>query len=191
MRPGSAIRSARSKAARWAWPATAPSAGRSRCVRVRSACASSPRGGRIGARRNSNIVRAGSIAELAALSDHLLLALPLTDATRHCIDAAVLEGARPGLHLINIARGGLVDQSALLAAFDADQLGFATLDVTEPEPLPADHPIYTHPRIRLTPHLSWSGQASRTRLTEQIIVNLSAYARGEALRDLVDPIRGY
>ena len=138
-----------------------------------------------------DIVRAGSLAELASLSDHLLLALPLTDATRHCIDASVLAGARPGLHLINIARGGLIDQPALLAALDADRLGFATLDVTEPEPLPAGHPIYTHPRIRLTPHLSWSGQASRTRLTEQILVNLSAYARGEALRDLVDPIRGY
>ncbi len=138
-----------------------------------------------------DIIRAGGLAELASLSDHLLLALPLTDATRHCIDASVLDAARPGLHLVNVARGGLVDQPALLAALDADRLGFATLDVTEPEPLPAGHPIYTHPRIRLTPHISWSGQASRARLTEQILVNLSAYVRGDALRDVVDPICGY
>lgn len=155
-------------------------------------------GMRIAARRRSDwdgdapeILKAGSLAELASLSDHLLLALPLTDATRHCVDAAMLEEAKPGLHLINIARGGLVDQRALLAALDARRIGFATLDVTDPEPLPAGHAIYTHPRIRLTPHISWSGKASRTRLTEQILGNLTAYASGGGLQDVVDPIRGY
>lgn len=138
-----------------------------------------------------DLLRVDSLDALADLSDHLVLALPLTDATRHCVDAALLSAPRPGLHLVNIARGGLVDQPALLEALDRGRLGFATLDVTEPEPLPADHPIYTHPRIRLTPHISWSGQAARTRLTEQILGNLTAWGRGETLRDVVDPARGY
>jgi phosphoglycerate dehydrogenase-like enzyme len=139
----------------------------------------------------SGLSKAGSLAALADLSDHLVLGLPLTGATRHCVDATLLATARPGLHLINIARGGLVEQTALLDALDGHRLGFATLDVTDPEPLPAGHPIYTHPRIRLTPHISWSGQAGRARLTEQILANLSAYARGDVLRDVVDPARGY
>lgn len=138
-----------------------------------------------------DIVKAGSLAELACLSDHLLLALPLTDATRHCVDAAVLDASRPGLHLVNVARGELVDQAALLAALDGNRIAFATLDVTDPEPLPAGHPIYTHPRIRLTPHISWSGQASSTRLTEQILSNLTAFVDGNSLLQAVDPVRGY
>ena len=137
------------------------------------------------------VSRVGSLAELASISDHLVLALPLTGATRHCVDHAVFEAARPGLHLVNIARGGLLDQAALLTALDKGRLGFATLDVTDPEPLPDGHPIYVHPRIRLTPHVSWSGHGTRTRLTEQILGNLTAYARGETLRDVVDPARGY
>ena len=140
---------------------------------------------------DADMLGVDSLAALADLSDHLVLALPLTDATRHCVDARVLAASRPDLHLINIARGGLIDQPALLDALDAGRLGFATLDVSEPEPLPDGHPIYSHPRIRLTPHISWSGQSGRARLTDQILFNLTAYGRGEALRDVVDPARGY
>ncbi len=140
---------------------------------------------------DAEVLRVDSLDALADLSDHLVLALPLTGATRHCVDAGLLAAPRPKLHLINIARGGLVDQGALLAALDAGRLGFATLDVSEPEPLPVGHPLYSHPRIRLTPHISWSGQAGRTRLTNQILDNLTAYGRGAALRDVVDPARGY
>ena len=131
------------------------------------------------------------MAALAAHSDHLVLALPLTAATRHIVDAAMLAQAKPGLHLVNVARGGLVDHPALLAALDSGQLGFASLDVTEPEPLPEGHPFYTHPKVRLTPHMSWSGGNGQALLIRKILDNLDAYADGRALHDVVDPARGY
>jgi phosphoglycerate dehydrogenase-like enzyme len=137
------------------------------------------------------VARAGALAELFSVSDHLLLALPLTPATRRCVNADILAQAKPGLHLINVARGGLLDQEALMAALDARKIAFATLDVTEPEPLPPDHALYLHPRVRLTPHVSWSGNATRARLTDQIVANLSAFAQGGTLIGIVDPSRGY
>ena len=131
------------------------------------------------------------LATLAARSDHLVLALPLTDATRGCVDAPLLAQAKPGLHLVNVARGGLVDQPALLAALDRGQLGFASLDVTEPEPLPARHPLYTHPLVRLTPHLSWAGGSVQQALARQILANLDRYLSRERLHDVVDPEHRY
>ncbi len=131
------------------------------------------------------------LASLAARSDHLVLALPLTDATRGCVDAALLAQARPGLHLVNIARGGLVDQPALLEALDRGQLGFASLDVTEPEPLPERHPLYAHPRVRLNPPLTRSGGSAQQGLARQILGNLDRYLSQERLQDVVDPEHRY
>jgi phosphoglycerate dehydrogenase-like enzyme len=132
-----------------------------------------------------------SIGDLAAVSDHLVLALPLTPETRHIVNAAVFDRAKPGLHLINIARGGLVDQEALLRALDKGQVGWATLDVTEPEPLPKRHPFYDHPCVWLSPHVSWSDTGSEERLTVKILGNLDAYVRGLPLTDVVDVAAGY
>jgi len=133
----------------------------------------------------------GRLEELIAVSDHLVLALPLTGESRGLVGGGLLARAKPGLHLVNIARGGLVDQDALLAAIEAGRIGGATLDVTEPEPLPAGHPFYRHPAIRLTPHLSWIDPAVEERLADKIVANLDAYARGEPLRDVVDVGAGY
>jgi len=132
-----------------------------------------------------------SLEELVRISDHLALALPLTDATRHCVNESLLAHANPNLHLINIARGDLIDQEALLAALDNGKLGFATLDVATPEPLPAGHRFYTHPRIRLTPHISWSGPQVAKHLAERVRVNLTRFCNGEKLIDVVDAERGY
>ncbi len=131
------------------------------------------------------------LEDLAAASDHLVLALPLTAASRRLVDARLLARAKPGLHLVNVARGALVDQDALLAAIDSGRIAGATLDVTDPEPLPAGHPFYRHPAIRLTPHVSWSAPDFERRLADRILANLDAYARGEPLRDVVDPDTGY
>ena len=98
------------------------------------------------------MLRGLSLAELLATSDHLALVAPGTEATRHVINAASLAHARPGLHLVNVSRGSLIDQTDLLAALDAGRLGYASLDVTEPEPLPSGHPLYTHPRVYLSSH---------------------------------------
>ena len=134
---------------------------------------------------------AGSIDDLFARSDHLTLAMPLTPATRHIVGARALSHAKPGLHLINVARGGLIDQEALLAALDDGKIARATLDVTEPEPLPDGHPFYTHPKVRLTPHVSWDGEGNASRMSGIILANLDAYARGLPLTNIADPAVGY
>jgi len=133
----------------------------------------------------------GDLAAVVASADHLVLALPATDESRSLIDAAVLSHAKPTAHLINIARGSVLDQEALLAALDRGRLGFATLDVTEPEPLPADHPLWIHPLVRLTPHISSNYTLLRGVLFDKVAVNLERFVRGEALADIVDPVAGY
>jgi len=129
--------------------------------------------------------------EVIASADHLLLSLPATAATHRLIDAPALASARPHLHLINVARGSVLDQQALLAALDAGRLAFATLDVTEPEPLPLDHPLWSHERVRLTPHVSSNYTVVRHRLLDKIAANLTRFARGEPPTDIVDTAAGY
>lgn len=132
-----------------------------------------------------------NLPDVVAVADHLVLALPATDATRLLINGALLSHAKPTAHVINIARGSVLDQDALLDALDAGRLGFATLDVTEPEPLPGDHRLWTHPRVRLTPHISSNYTLLRGALFEKVTQNLDRFVRGEALEDVVDPLAGY
>lgn len=129
---------------------------------------------------------AASIEELIESVDHLVLALPATSKTTRLIDAGVLARARRSLHLINIARGKIIDQAALLSALDAGQLAGATLDVTDPEPPPDGDPVYRHPKIVLTPHISWTGGDNSRRLADKTVANLDAYARSAPLADVFD-----
>ncbi len=131
------------------------------------------------------------LTEVIAAADHIVLALPGTPATDKLINAEVLAHAKPTAHLVNIARGSVIDQAALLAALDGGKLDFATLDVTDPEPLPDGHPIYTHPKIRLTPHISSNYLAVRHRLFDKVAEDLSRFARGETPSDIVDAVAGY
>lgn len=131
------------------------------------------------------------LERLMAEADHIVLCVPATPQTRHLVDDALLARVKPGAHLINIARGSVVDQEALVRALDAGRLDFATLDVTEPEPLPEGHPLYSHPRVRLTPHISSNYMLIRHRLLEKVQDDLSRFARGEQPSDVVDPARGY
>ena len=94
-----------------------------------------------------DVARVDSVERLLAESDHVLLAAPATDETARIINAETLSAAKPGLHLINLARGILVDDEALLQALDESRLARATLDVSHPEPLPEGHPFYTHPKV--------------------------------------------
>ncbi|MDI4234026.1 NAD(P)-dependent oxidoreductase [Bradyrhizobium sp. Arg237L] len=127
-----------------------------------------------------------TIETLIELSDHLVIALPATAKTTHLINAEVLARARKSLHLINVARGRIIDQHELLRALDAGKLAGATLDVTDPEPPPDGDPIYTHPKIVLTPHVSWTGGEDIKRLADKTLVNLDAYAHGAPLADVFD-----
>jgi phosphoglycerate dehydrogenase-like enzyme len=125
------------------------------------------------------------------VADHILLAVPATPATRHLVNDALLAHAKPGAHLINVARGSVVDQEALIRALDDGRLDFATLDVTEPEPLPEGHALYSHPKVRLTPHISSNYLLVRHRLLDKVNEDISRFVRGESPSDVVDPSRGY
>lgn len=135
--------------------------------------------------------RAASLQALAAESDHLVLAAPGTADTFQVLNDAVLAAARPGLHLINIARGSLVDQEALLRALDSGRVALATLDVTDPEPLPAGHPLYRHPAVRLSPHTSPMDPGNPQRLLHKFLANLQRFQAGEPLTDVADLALGY
>ena len=132
-----------------------------------------------------------SLEAMIADVDHLLLAVPLTAATRRLIGPAALAVAKSGLHIINVCRGEVIEDNALLEALDRRQVAAATLDVTFPEPLPEGHPFYQHPRIRLTPHSSYTSEDTAERMAERLSVNLDRYLAGETLDGVVDPARGY
>jgi phosphoglycerate dehydrogenase-like enzyme len=131
------------------------------------------------------------VSSLVAASDHLVLAAPLTPATRGAVGADALAHARPGLFLVNPARGALIDQAALLAALDDGRVAGAVLDATDPEPLPAGHPLYTHPKARVTPHISWQSSRNSAKLVDCFAANIDAYVEGRPLAGVVDPVHRY
>jgi D-3-phosphoglycerate dehydrogenase len=98
--------------------------------------------------------RAGALADLLAQSDVLSLHCPYSAATHHMIDAAALAAMPPGSFVVNTARGGLIDEAALLAALETGHIAGAALDVFENEPPPPDHPLRTHPRMIVTAHMA-------------------------------------
>jgi len=98
---------------------------------------------------------------------------------------------KPGVHLVNIARGALVDQDALRAALDDGRVAMATLDTVDPEPLPEGHWMYAHPKVRLSAHVSWYTPLLLQRAVEQFVENLDRYVAGVPLHDVVDPAEGY
>ncbi|PWB82266.1 MAG: dihydrofolate reductase [Methylocystaceae bacterium] len=129
--------------------------------------------------------------ELLAQSDHLAVLLPLTKDTRHILDARAFELLKAGAHIVNISRGGVIDHQALLAALETGRVGFASLDVTEPEPLPSGHPLYAHPRVHISPHISYSGLPPRGLLLKLLLANLTKFLAGEPLLERVLPKLGY
>jgi phosphoglycerate dehydrogenase-like enzyme len=128
-----------------------------------------------------------SFRDLISVSDHLVLAAPATDETRQVVNAETLALVRPGVHLVNIARGSLVDQDALRRALDEGAVGRASLDVTTPEPLPAGHWMFDHPKVCLTPHASWAGQAQFVAATDYFCDNLERFLAGLELEGVVGP----
>jgi phosphoglycerate dehydrogenase-like enzyme len=133
----------------------------------------------------------GSLDELLPEVDHLVLAAPATPRTRQIIDAQALQRVKPGVHLVNIARGALVDQNALRDALNDGRVAMASLDTVEPEPLPEGHWLYSHPNVRLSAHVSWASPAGMDRTLEIFLDNLRRYAAGEPVQHVVDPDEGY
>ncbi len=133
----------------------------------------------------------GSLEELLPEADHVVLAAPATPRTRHLINAETLALVKPGVHLVNIARGALVDQEALRDALDDGRVAMASLDTVDPEPLPEGHWLYSHPKVRLSAHVSWASPAGMARTLEIFVDNLSRYAAGEPVLHVVDADEGY
>ncbi len=128
---------------------------------------------------------------LLAQVDFVVLAVPLTGETRGMIGEAQLRALRPGAWLINIARGAIVDEPALIQALQDGQLGGAALDVFAQEPLPPDSPLWDMENVILTPHNSWSTPHMEEREATLFLDNLERYMQGLPLRQMVDKTLGY
>jgi phosphoglycerate dehydrogenase-like enzyme len=124
-------------------------------------------------------------------ADVIFVAVPLLDNTRGLFDAEAFAACKPGAYLVNIARGQIVDTDALLAALDSGRLAGAGLDVTDPEPLPDDHPLWLRDDVVITPHMGGSSDQVAARRAALIEENLRHFAAGEPLRNTIDKQRGY
>ena len=124
--------------------------------------------------------------------DWIVLAVPATADTQHMIGAAELSAMKSDAVIVNIARGSVIDQDALVTALEAGKIGGALLDVTTPEPLPEDHPLWTLDNAQVTMHLSGNAQTLMfQRSAERFLVNLEHYHAGEPLVPTVDYAAGY
>ena len=114
-------------------------------------------------------------------ADVVVLAAPATSATAHMVNDEFLGRMRPGSVLVNVGRGALVDEDALLRALDRGVPEAALLDVFATEPLPAGHPLWSHPRVTVTPHASASGTGRHARAADLFAANLASWVRGQPL----------
>jgi phosphoglycerate dehydrogenase-like enzyme len=152
----------------------------------------------IGTRRSSR--EGPEFVDYVGLSDELLVlvaeadfianTLPLTAETTGLLDEEFFNAAKRGAILLNVGRGRTVVTDDLVAALESGQIGGAGLDVTDPEPLPADHPLWQMDNVLITPHLAWRG-GDRVRHNILLKENLRRFAAGEALLNVVDPELGY
>ena len=125
--------------------------------------------------------------ELLAQSDFLSLHVPLLPETRHYINAAALATMKPSAVLINTSRGPVVDTMALYEALKAHQIFAAGLDVTDPEPLPSDHPLYTLDNALIVPHIASASFETRSRMAEIAADNLLAGLEGKMPPNCLNP----
>ncbi|MBU6267230.1 MAG: D-2-hydroxyacid dehydrogenase [Sphingomonadales bacterium] len=124
--------------------------------------------------------------------DWVIVAVPATPDTEKMIGAAELAAMKPGAAILNFARGAVLDQDALVASLESGHTGAAFLDVTSPEPLPADHPLWGFDNVHITSHLSGRSQETLFRRSaERFLDNLGRWRRGEALVSRVDLSAGY
>ena len=123
--------------------------------------------------------------------DIVVLACPLTAETRGLYSRQKISAMKPGSFLVNLARGPVLDQDALLDALETGHLGGAVLDVADPEPLPAGHRLWRAPNLVFSPHTAANVSAENSRIVDLLIENLRRYLTGEELINVYDPERGY
>lgn len=136
------------------------------------------------------VVGIDRLGEVAEQADWLVISLPLTEQTRHLVDASVLAAMRSDAWLVNVGRGAVVDENALVETLERRAIGGAVLDVFAKEPLPGDHPLWSAPNTVLTPHIS--GALERWDVFAEIVAqNVPRLLAGEPLLNAIEPTRGY
>jgi phosphoglycerate dehydrogenase-like enzyme len=133
------------------------------------------------------VVASSSLADVLPVADVVVLACALNEETRNMADALFFGAMKPGSILINIGRGGLVDEDALRVGLDTDQPAHAVLDVFQTEPLPEDHWLWEHPKVRVTAHTSNSGEGTPDRGDDLFVANLQRFLAGQTLINEASP----
>ncbi len=139
----------------------------------------------------TRVVRPDALASVAAEADYLVVAAPLTPQTRGAVSREVIAAMKPSAWVVNIARGPIIDEPALIDALRAGKIGGAALDTFVREPLPADSPLWALPNVIITPHTSNSSPKVRERTLALFVENVRRYKAGERLLNLIDWDRGY
>lgn len=129
--------------------------------------------------------------EIWSRADHFVIAAPATAETAHLVDADTLARMKPTAWIVNVARGSLIDTDALVQALRGNTIGGAALDVTDPEPLPDGHPLWTLPNAVITPHIANPATGLTRALADHVADNIARFAAGEPLLAVIDPARGY
>jgi phosphoglycerate dehydrogenase-like enzyme len=132
-----------------------------------------------------------NLHDLLRRSDVVMMACPLTKETYHLIGAPELAMMKPSAYLINVTRGGIIDEPALVEALKAGQIAGAGLDVTEKEPLAADSPLWDAPNLILTPHRAGASQHRPRKVFEFFLQNMQRYINGERPVNVIDKRRGF
>lgn len=128
------------------------------------------------------LLPADALHELLGASDYVVVAASLNSTTRHLLGEAEFSAMKPGAGFVNVARGGLVDQAALIAALDDGRVGGAVLDVVTPQPLPPESPLWSHPRVIVTSHISGGSPEGWARSMDLFCRNLPLYLDGDSGR---------
>jgi phosphoglycerate dehydrogenase-like enzyme len=124
-------------------------------------------------------------------SDYLTVTLPLTPATRKFVGAKEIAAMRPGAYIVNIGRGEVIDEQAMIEALRGGKIGGAGLDVFEHEPLEASSPLWDLENVILTPHMSGANRGYMEKACELFAENLRRFTAGTQLLNVVDPLLGY
>lgn len=139
----------------------------------------------------TTVVGTGALHEAVSTADVVFLALALTPETVGIIDASVLAAMRPHAWIVNVARGAHIVTDDLVDALRKRRIGGAALDVTDPEPLPDGHPLWSLPNCIITPHIANTPEMGLPLIAERVRTNVARFARGEPLEGLVDVGLGY
>ncbi len=135
--------------------------------------------------RGVTIIPEEQLTAVLPTADHVVNVLPENDSTRNYVNARRLSAFKPGARFYNVGRGTTVDQQALLEALQSGRLGCAYLDVTDPEPLPRDHPLWSAPNCYITPHVAGGRRDEGEAIVAHFLANLAAFQRGAPMVDRV------